>query len=367
MNTPIAVRPAVYQRDTAAKTNLWLARQVFKRKPADRAEFYNTIAYYLENFKLEETLEALAKRRIEKKEMYGYMLMEWLQALRDGHALTDVLRGWLPEDELAIIAVNARERKDRQGFEYACMLAESKGKMISSVVSNLAQPVVAIILLFIVMAMFAIRIIPNIVKGQDVSKWPWAGKAVVALSDFVVNQVWWLGLVLIGVIVLIGYSMPRLRPDKPYIGALRPVLDRIPPYSIYKSLQSASFLLSLSSLLMAGSELRLAIKQLRESASPYLQFYLELMDVELRRGNYTIIADSGLLDGKIADVIADFMQLSSSFDEAVKRVGEKSVEFTLERVGRLTAVLNALAGLLFVGMLAFFMYGIGMALIAAYT
>ncbi len=347
--------------------NLFLARRFFKLKASDRTELFDTISYYLETFNLEETLEALANRRLKRQEMYGFMLHQWLVELRAGKSLMAVLSEWLPEDEASIIAVNARERKDRDGFIFAAKLADSKQKMLGAVVSNLAQPIVALALLFVVISLFTLSIIPQVVAGQDVSQWPWAGRGVVALSDFVANYSLFLPVFIIGLVVFVSWSLARIRIDQPFAGNIRRVLDYLPPYNIYKSLQAASFLMSLSSLLQAGTELRTAIMQLLKTSSPYLSYYLELMDLELRRGNYQIIAECGLFDPKVAGTLSDFMQLTQSFDEAVKRVGARSVDFALERVQRIAAILSAISGLLFVATLGFFMYGIAIALLSAYT
>lgn len=350
-----------------AKLNLWLARRLFKRSASARADLFRTISYYLDSFQLEQTLEALANHRLKRQEMYGFMIESWLNELRGGRDLQAVLSDWLPADEASLISANARQSQESKGFELASLLAESKQKMSDMMITELAQPVVALTLLCVVMGLFSLSIIPKIVANQETQNWPWAGKAVVAVSDFLVAY-WPIILTsLLGVIILVGYSLARLRPDTPFIGWLRMVIDHLPPYNVYKSMQSASFLLSLSALLQAGTELRQAISQLNLAASPYLKFYLKRMDVELRRGNYLIISNAGLMDREVANLLADFMQLSQSFDHAVQQVGKRTVEMALRRVKRLSLGLSAFAGLAFVGLLGFFLYGIAMALISSYA
>ncbi len=358
---------SVSNQDSMARLNLWLARRVFRMKASDRADLYDTIQFYLDNYKFETTLAALAERRLARQEMYGFMLAEWLHALRSGRSLSSVMIEWLPADEATIINVNAREKKDKEGFALAKLLADSKASMIGSIAGQLAMPVIAILMVCGMIAMIGVSLVPQLVKGQDVDKWPWAGQAVVGISDFIINWSWALGIGVIVAFGLITYSIGRLRPDSPGLGPMRPILDHIPPWSIYKTISGAAFLLSLASLLKAKVELKPAIAELMRSSNPYVRYYLELMDDGLSSGQYTVIADCGLLEDNTANTIADFLKLSDSFDIAVEKMGNKSVEFALKRMAILSASLSALMGFVFIMTLMFFIYGISSAFLSVYT
>ncbi len=350
-----------------ARVNLWLARRMFRMKASDRADLYDTLQFYLDNYKFETTLAALAERRLQRQEMYGFMLADWLHSLRSGRSLADVLTEWLPADEATIINVNAREKKDKEGFELAKLLADSKAQMIGSLAGQLAMPVMAILLVLGMIAMIGVSLVPDLVRGQDVSKWPWAGQAVVGISDFIINWSWALLLGFFGTTVVVVMSLGRLRPDTPGLGRLRPFLDYFPPWSIYKTIAGAAFLLSLASLLKAKVELKPAIAELMRSSNAYTRYYLELMDDGMSSGQYTIIADCGLLEDNTANTIADFLRLSDSFDIAVEKMGNKSVEFALKRMALLSGSLSALMGFVFIMTLMFFIYGISSAFLSVYT
>lgn len=351
-----------------ARVNVWLARRMFRMKAGDRADLFDTMQFYLENYKFETTLMALAERRLQRSEMYGYMLADWLHSLQAGRSLGDVMTEWLPSDEATIINVNAREKKDQEGFRLAMLLAESKKEMIGSIVSQLAMPVMALLVVLGMIAMIGIFLVPTLTKGQKVENWPWAGQAVVAISDFIINYTVLLGVGFVGFSVLVIFSLGRLRPDSIPLGPVRAaLLDKLPPWSIYKTIQGAAFLLSLASLLKAKVELKPAISELMKSSNPYTRYYLELMDDGMSSGQYTVIADCGFLEDNTANTIADFIRLSDSFDEAVEKMGNKSVEFALRKMAILSGTLSGIMGLVFVMTLMFFIYGISSAFLSVYT
>src|SRR5690606_18824010 len=105
------------------------------------------------------------------------------------------------------------------------------------------------------------------------------------------------------------------------------IFDHLPPWSIYRSYQASSFLISLSSLMRAGVATYDALRLMHRTASPWMRMHLERMMTNMRHGgeNQGKSLDTGLLDKEVAGDIQDY-SATGSFLEAIYRIGQRTLE-----------------------------------------
>ena len=121
--------------------------------------------------------------------------------------------------------------------------------------------------------------------------------------------------------------MPR------WIGRSRNIADRFPPYSVYKEYQSASFLIALSSMMIAGVSLNEGLLKVQSKGSPWLKDHIGKMLRKLRvaGSDYGKVMDTGLLDDETAEDIQDYAKLST-FEKAVYGIGEKTLRKSIIKI-----------------------------------
>lgn len=121
---------------------------------------------------------------------------------------------------------------------------------------------------------------------------PLTGYALVAYGIGLFMIQWWPVLVAVALVapVVVAFLMRR------YAGAGRRLLDRIWPFSLYRTLLGANALDDLGTLMAAGQEPRMAIETVSRAASPYARMYFDNMQRRLDEGrNIADILDVGLI------------------------------------------------------------------------
>ncbi|MDI8617262.1 conjugal transfer protein, partial [Salmonella enterica subsp. enterica serovar Lubbock] len=123
-------------------------------------------------------------------------------------------------------------------------------------------------------AIFCITLVPTIKQSVPLEKWNTLQTGVwyfyVAITDY-----WYLMLAVVATLAVTVY-----RSLSVWTGNLRFWFDRFPPWSVYRRLQGASFILNVNAMLSAGIPIETAIRGLVESStSPWL---LERLEAILR-------------------------------------------------------------------------------------
>jgi type II secretory pathway component PulF len=112
------------------------------------------------------------------------------------------------------------------------------------------------------------------------------------LANFIANHYLILGVTLAALIILVSLSLSRL--SAPYF---RDLLDKLPPWSIYKGFTATSFLLALSSSIKLGASFNTAIVKINRISTGYLQRFLRKINSRLKSGsNFGDAVDIGLFD-----------------------------------------------------------------------
>lgn len=163
-----------------------------------------------------------------------------------------------------------------------------------------------------------------------VSNWAEPSQKAYAMSQTVYNNIVIILIILVGGFWFINNRM------KNYTGSFREVLDKLPPFSIYKSLQALRFFKLYVVLKTAKESDQRAFRIAYDNGSKYLQDYVSLMEGELHQGEDNIgnLLDVGLLPKRLVSRL--FTVSRQANDEARIRVlldianyAEKEVDLAL--------------------------------------
>jgi type II secretory pathway component PulF len=206
---------------------------------------------------------------------------EGIAGVRTGQTLDEALESWIPPAELALISAGEASGELVGAYTRAIKLVESQEGMWAAAIAGLAYPLLLGVMICMTLYSFATEMLPTIAATADVSRLVGAGAIVIAISEYIQN--WWEITLFFGFLflLLVLFSMPL------YTGPGRVWLDRIPPWSIYRSVHGALFLSSFSTLQRSGMPIEKCLITLMKSGSPWLQSRIKATLYGVRQG-YTL-------------------------------------------------------------------------------
>jgi len=212
-----------------------LSRGLFARRKLSAKQltlFTRQLATLVTVSPLEESLRTIARQA--EQERVQQVLLAVHAAVLEGRRLSDAMGrepASFPPLYRAMVSAGESSGTLPQILERLANLLERQAQVRSKVLSALAYPIIlAIVAAFVVFALM-IFVVPQVVEqfedvGQEL---PLLTRIVIALSDFLANWWWALGLVLVTLLLLVGRALrtetTRLRFDR---GLLRlPLIGRL--------------------------------------------------------------------------------------------------------------------------------------------
>lgn len=131
-------------------------------------------------------------------------------------------------------------------FKGAHRILDLENRIQKAIMGALIQPIILLVILTGFMFMMGTRLFPILTQFLDPNTWNFRVKILYNISTSIVEN--WI-TVAVGVLVaffVISFLQSNL------VGALRQFLDKMPPFSIYKIVTSASFFIMLTELARAG-------------------------------------------------------------------------------------------------------------------
>ncbi len=131
-------------------------------------------------------------------------------------------------------------------------------------------------------------------------------------------------------VVWVFWSLPR-RGDT----AFRKVLEHFPPWSIYKAIQGATFLLNVAIMLRSGIPLYRSLELMKQFASPWLKERVEMTMFGLRQGRTLGVAlantEYEFPDKEVLPFIIVLSQ-QKDYEQAINTLALKWIDRTLKKV-----------------------------------
>ncbi|MCX8963102.1 conjugal transfer protein [Erwinia psidii] len=263
-----------------------LARFIYQAtfSEQDRIEIYDDFRQYLLDGRsakdaYQKLIDNYSRRGKNPGDAIAQILTECAENLGSGFGLGESMREWIPDQELSIIESCELAGRPADGFLNAISIADGTGR-IRQIVKTTAGISGYLTLLSIgVVALFCIMLVPAILQSVPLSQWNSLQTGVYYF--YLLLTEWWWALLLCmgGIAAAVLFSLHRLT------GRLRFFLDRFPPWSIYRRIQGAAFIMNVNAMDAAGIPMERAVASMKESTrSAWLYERLEALERAISAG-----------------------------------------------------------------------------------
>lgn len=271
------------QEGLGASLNYWYARLMVRTFTSDRIAVYRKLKSLIHNrFSLMEALERLyqiaSKDGKNPDDTMAIALSTWMASVRNGDSLSVAMRGWAPATELLMLSVGDITNLEL-ALENTIKVVEGMRRMKAPVIEAVSYPIFLLFLTTVLIWGVGRFLVPPMVDAVPNLEWKGLAKSLVDLSYFVADHPYWLFVPFPVACLFIMWTFPRWR------SGFRPVIDRFPPYSIYRIFIGVGWLLSLSALIKAGTPVSRALRLLKADASPYLLYRIDRTIVFVNNGD----------------------------------------------------------------------------------
>jgi type II secretory pathway component PulF len=265
--------------------------------------------------------------------------------IAQGQPLAEGMKEWFAPNVVEIIRVGEAGGALEQTIQSAVNMLTQQGVAIGGLIAAIAYPLFVIVIAcgLIIYLKGSVFEQFRMIKSMDL--WPEAGQRLYFLAGIIKRWWWIIVIMVIAICILLNWLLTN------YVGALRPTLDRFPPFSLYRRLTAARLLETLGLLVANGVVFKSAVKVMQLQASPYL--YSHLLKIEyllsMGRTNIADVLDTGLVSDQ------DLMRLRvmaevKGFEHGLTRMGlrgSEQVASTMRVISKvLGGILLAVGGIL---------------------
>ncbi|MBY6260024.1 type II secretion system F family protein [Phytobacter diazotrophicus] len=311
-----------------------------------RVQFYDALRFLIENRqKLKASLEQMRDAWTDfgrRWHPFAELIDDCIDAIREnsGESTLDrTLHRWLPPAEASVIGAGIRSESLPQALRYANNLT-SAGKRIKQAVWQMSiYPLGFSLMMSSTLYVLNTEVIPALLWMGSPENWTGALGFMYALSQLINKYGLISGSALALLVAWIIWSIPRWhRPDR-----LRRAFDSLMPWSVYKDIQGATFLLNMGALLRAGVKTRDALEILQESASPWLAVRLDAITEHVREGKHLGLALRDCGYDFPSREAANFLSLlqGDGADDLISNYGQRWLDQTLDRVSKRAVVVRS--------------------------
>ncbi|EBI1479862.1 general secretion pathway protein GspF [Salmonella enterica] len=263
------------------RAEAWLGRKTFNA--SDRLKIYEDLSFLLDNnVKLEDAVRGMAENRREGTLRPGasvYCLQDVAQALTRGQPLDQGLRRWIPRNEAAIIQAGVQEKRLADALRRAIYLVLAVRDIRSTTLERLISPLLLFLSLIALACMMSWNFLPQLETLKPREQWQGSLVWMAGISDlFGQHLVLW-GIGTLFVAAWTWWSFANLT------GPARRMMDLFPPWSVYREIQGATFLLNFAALSRAQVKEEDALLQLSLHGSPWLRQRLNTAHRLMKSGN----------------------------------------------------------------------------------
>ena len=308
-----------------------------------RIEFFHMVSGLLDaNINLRDALETVAaSTEVRGDRGQASVLRIWKQSLADG-VLAETMARWVPATEAMIFGAYGVGRVEPADlFRAAARVCELKTTMVSAVVGAVRMPTLLFFAVLSIIWTAGGHLFPELLKHSRADLWLPTTGVVVGVSIWFHDNALYVGAALALAIALLWLAVVY------WTGPGRRFLDRFPPFSLYRTVSGASFLLVLVELLATRAELPVVLRRLEAGSSAYgssrVAAIQEQMVAGLGFGEAMEEAGTGFPEPSLISVVQAIEQLDGWHDELGR--------FVHRWVGRAERTMLLRAGMLRLGMM----------------
>lgn len=254
-----------------------------------------------------------------RKNPLARMTREWASGMERGRGLAEVLQPWADPAEVAMIGAGERAGTLENALREAARLTRARHEMIAHARAKLTMPVIQILALFGLMYYIAATIVPAAKRLLPEQYMPGFAKGYFAFGDFTILWGPWIILSIVVMLAVIFRSMQR------WTGPLREWFDGRFPWTLFRMMQSAFFLITVSAMMRAGMTMPAALAEIKRFAGPWMREHIQRMIDRLERGKReTVAMDTGLLLDNMSDRLLIYSRLPD-FTVIMENLGRDAI------------------------------------------
>lgn len=243
------------------------------------------------------------------------------RGVASGRTLTDSMEGWFDINTIELVRVGEEGGMLADIIKNASQALSRKAGSIAMVIAALLYPITVLVAGCVIMVYINSSIFVDFKEIKPVETWPSIGKELIFFATLIQNWYWLLIIVIIAIIVTVIIMQPN------YVGKYRKLLDKVPPFSIYRTLTAARFMDNLGLLIINGVVFKNALKIMKKNATPYVLTHIIHMEYLLASGkdNIADVLDTDLINK------SDILRLrviaeAKGFEHALIRLGGYAAE-----------------------------------------
>lgn len=250
----------------------YLAR--FRFGGTTRIQFYEELAGLIKNgVQLNDALAEMelvaSDRGRHPRNVVAVVASDCSLAMENGASFSKAMRRWLGDQEGSLLSAGERAGDLPAAFEEAIESIKTRSAIKGALASATVYPCLLAAMIVYMLNLVTYTFVPKF--GRILKDGQWEGDALTLkqIAHFVSTYGAASLTALIVTLCTVLFTLPYLT------GTARIYLDRAPPWSIYRILNGATFLLNTAMMLRAGIGMEEAIRAQAEGAKPWLKERLE--------------------------------------------------------------------------------------------
>lgn len=211
--------------------------------------------------------------------------------ISQGQLLADGMQDWFDVNIVEIIRVGEEGGVIVETLKSAINTLTQHSGALSSLIGSITYPLLVIVLACAIIVYLDSSVFVQFKEIKPLDQWPQAGRDLLLYAEIIRGWWWLLILFVMGVVLALRYVMAN------YVGELRPLLDKFPPFSLYRRFAASRFLETLGLLVANGVVFKHALKVMQYQANPYITSHLVMMDhlLGMGKGNIADVLQTGLV------------------------------------------------------------------------
>lgn len=212
--------------------------------------------------------------------------------ISQGQPLASGMRQWFSPNAVEIIRVGEEGGALVQTVKSAINTMGKKSGAIGALVGAMTYPLLVISIACGIMVYLNKSVFIQFKAIKPIEQWPSAGQRFVMFAN-AIQDWWWLVIIML---VLLLFVFRYLMVN--YIGELRPILDSLPPFNLYRRFAAARVLETLGLLVANGVVFKNALRVMQYQANPYVASHLVMMEhlLAMGKGNIADVLSTGLVN-----------------------------------------------------------------------
>jgi type II secretory pathway component PulF len=257
------------------------------------------------------------------------------QKISEGQPLAEGMREWFALNVVEIIRVGEAGGALNETIHSAINTMSQRSGSLNAFISAVSYPSLVIIMACAIIVYLNNSVFIEFRAIKPIDQWPQAGRDLVNVANII--QSWW-WLVFLGLMVTVIFFRVMMNN---YTGDFRPLLDKVPPFSLYRRFAAARFMETLGLLVTNGVVFKNALKVMQYHANPYLLSHLVMMEhlLSMGKGNVADVLSTGLIDD------TDIMRLRvmaevKGFEHGLTRMGVRGAEQSTRTVRLISRIIG---------------------------